>query len=139
MHPEMIRAIAAQQVADWQAEAQARLRVKLARQARRARRHSSSAPDPLAGVRVPDYVDGTSRHGTQPTEAQARLPVKLARQARRARRHSSSAPDPLAGVRVPDYVDGTSRHGTQPAGRVPVRDRHRLRGAHHRRRPAARR
>jgi len=61
MHPEMIRAIAVQQIGDWQAEAQARLQVRLARQARRARRHGRKAADPLAGVRVPDYVDGTYR------------------------------------------------------------------------------
>jgi hypothetical protein len=58
MHPEMIRAIAAQQTRDWQADTQARGRVRLARQARKARRRSS-APDLLAGVRIPDYVDGT--------------------------------------------------------------------------------
>lgn len=62
MHPEMIRAIAAQQVADRQAVTQARQRAKLARQARKDRRHASSAPDPLAGIRVPDYVDGTFHH-----------------------------------------------------------------------------
>jgi len=61
MHPEMIRAIALQQIGDWQAEAQARVQVRLARQARRARRHGRNAPGPLAGVRVPDYVDGTYR------------------------------------------------------------------------------
>lgn len=58
MHPEMIRVIAAQQVDDWQAAARAGSRAKQARQARRARRHRRTA-DPLAGVRVPDYIDGT--------------------------------------------------------------------------------
>ncbi len=59
MHPEMIRAIAAQQVGEWQAATQARQRAKLARLARKARRRLSNAPDPLDGIRVPDYVDGT--------------------------------------------------------------------------------
>ncbi len=59
MHPEMIRAIAAQQVGDRQAVAQARERAKLARQARKAQRRAGNAPDPLDGIRVPDYVDGT--------------------------------------------------------------------------------
>ena len=61
MHPEMIRAIAAQRVDDWQAAARAGSRARLARQARPPRRgrwHRRTA-DPLAGVRVPDYVDGT--------------------------------------------------------------------------------
>jgi hypothetical protein len=63
MHPEMIRALAAQQARDWQADTQARWRVRLARQARKARRHST--PDLLASVRVPDYVDGTFHRGTR--------------------------------------------------------------------------
>ena len=77
MHPEMIRAIAAEQVADRQAVAQARTRAKLARQARKARRHASNAPDPLDGIHVPDYIDGAlhyeARHakGT-PAEADSR-------------------------------------------------------------------
>jgi len=71
MHPEMIRAIAAQQVADRHAEARARLRVRLARQARKANRHSRAA-DPLTGVRIPDYNDGTYRHESQPA---GRVPV----------------------------------------------------------------
>jgi hypothetical protein len=58
MHPEMIRAIAAQQVEDWQAVARAGFTARLARRARRARQHRRTA-DPLAGVRVPDYIDGT--------------------------------------------------------------------------------
>ena len=74
MHPEMIRAIAAQQVADRQAVAQARTRAKLARQARKARRHAGNAPDQLDGIRVPDYIDGTfhgeARHA-EGTSAQA--------------------------------------------------------------------
>ncbi len=53
MHPEMIRAIAVQQMGDRQAEARAGLRVRLARQARRDRRHGT-APELLAGVRIPD-------------------------------------------------------------------------------------
>ena len=58
MHPEMIRALAAEQVRDWQATTRTRSTARLARQARRAlrRRHT---PDPLASVRVPDYIDGT--------------------------------------------------------------------------------
>jgi hypothetical protein len=74
MHPEMIRAIAAQQVGEWQAATQARQRAKLARLARKARRRVSNAPDPLDGIRVPDYVDGTfhyqARHAKD-TSAQA--------------------------------------------------------------------
>jgi hypothetical protein len=65
MHPEMIRAIAVQQMGDRQAEARAGLRVRLARQARRDRRHGT-APEPLAGVRIPDYVDGTFQHDARP-------------------------------------------------------------------------
>ena len=64
MHPEMIRAIAAQRVGDWQAEAQARLRVRLARKARKAQRRNAS--DPLEGVRITDYVDGTFGQGARP-------------------------------------------------------------------------
>jgi hypothetical protein len=58
MHPEMIRALAAEQTRDWQSTARAHSRARLARQARRAlrRRHT---PDPLTGVQVPDYIDGT--------------------------------------------------------------------------------
>jgi hypothetical protein len=61
LHPEMIRAIAAQQVADMQAEARAGLRARLARQARKARRRPGGDPDPIGTVRVPDYIDGTFR------------------------------------------------------------------------------
>ena len=64
MHPEHLWAIAAQQIADRQAEAQTRLLVKLARQARKARRRGGSAPDPLADIRIPDYVDATFRQET---------------------------------------------------------------------------
>jgi len=64
MHPEMIRAIAAQQVADRLAEAEARRLVTVARRARKARRRGRGGSDPLAGVRVPDYVDATFE--TQP-------------------------------------------------------------------------
>lgn len=66
MHPEMIRAIAVQQMKDRQAETQASLRVRLARQARKGRRRGSP-PDPLAGVRIPDYVDGAFHQDAQPT------------------------------------------------------------------------
>lgn len=59
MHPEMIRAIAAQQVTDRLAEARAWRRATVARQARKARRPGHDGPDPLAGVCVPDYVDAT--------------------------------------------------------------------------------
>ncbi len=59
MHPEMIRAIAAQQVTDRLAEARAWHWARMARQARKARRHGHDGPDPLAGVRIPDYVDAT--------------------------------------------------------------------------------
>ena len=62
MHPEMIRVLADQRIGDWRAEARAGFTAKLARQARRARRHRRST-DPLAGVRVPDYIDGTFRDG----------------------------------------------------------------------------
>lgn len=57
MHPYIVRAIAAQQAAEWQADAQAHLRNKLARQTRKAQRHHSSVPDPLADLWIPDYVD----------------------------------------------------------------------------------
>jgi len=59
MHPEMIRAIAAQQATDRLAEARAWRWATVARQARKARRHGHDGPDPLAGVRIPDYVDAT--------------------------------------------------------------------------------
>ena len=62
MHPEMIRAIADQRIGDWRAEARAGSTAKLARQARRARRHRRTG-DALAGVRVPDYIDGTFHDG----------------------------------------------------------------------------
>ncbi len=59
MHPEMIRAIAAQQIADRLAEAAARRSATVARRARKARRRGHDGSDPLAGVRIPDYVDAT--------------------------------------------------------------------------------
>ena len=65
MHPEMIHAIAVEQMGDRQAEAQARLRVRLARQAGKGRRRGSH-PDPLAGVRIPDCVDGTFHQDSRP-------------------------------------------------------------------------
>ncbi len=66
MHPDLIRALAEQHVRDMQAQAQTGLRVRLARQARKARRRSRSVPDPLATVRVPDYIDGTFRTDARP-------------------------------------------------------------------------
>jgi hypothetical protein len=68
MHPEMIRAIAAQQIEDRLAVAQARNLAKLARQARKARRHVGNAPDQLDGIRVPDYIDGTFHGEARPAE-----------------------------------------------------------------------
>jgi hypothetical protein len=62
MHPDMIRAIADQHIGDLRAEARAGFTARLARQARRARRNRRTA-DPLAGVRVPDYIDGTFHEG----------------------------------------------------------------------------
>jgi hypothetical protein len=59
MHPDLIRVLADQHVHDMRAQAEAGLRARLARQARKARRHRRRVPDPLATVRVPDYVDGT--------------------------------------------------------------------------------
>jgi hypothetical protein len=71
MHPEMIRALAARQVEDRLAVAQARNLAKLARQARKARkarRHIGNAPDQLDGIRVPDYIDGTFHGEARPAE-----------------------------------------------------------------------
>jgi hypothetical protein len=68
MHPEMIRAIAAQQIGDQQAAAQAWTRAKLARQARKARRHGGNAPDRIDSIRVPDYIDGTFHGEARPAE-----------------------------------------------------------------------
>jgi hypothetical protein len=65
VHPEMLRAIAVEQMADRQAEAEARLRVRLARQASKGRRRGSRG-DPLAGVRIPDYVDGAFHQDARP-------------------------------------------------------------------------
>jgi len=62
MHPEMIRVMADQHIGDLRAEARAGFTAKLARQARKARRNRRTA-DPLAGVRVPDYIDGTFHDG----------------------------------------------------------------------------
>jgi hypothetical protein len=59
MHPEMIRALAAEQTRDWQSTARAHSTARLARQARKALRRQPTTPDPMASVRVPDYVDGT--------------------------------------------------------------------------------
>jgi hypothetical protein len=71
MHPEMIRALAADQTRDWQAAAQARSTARLARQARRALRRRRNTPDPLASVRVPDYVDGTFHSEVHTTDTEA--------------------------------------------------------------------
>lgn len=68
MHPDLIRAIAGQRIRDMQAEARAGVQAKLARQARKARRRGSSAPDLLATVRIPDYVDGTFRADPGPAD-----------------------------------------------------------------------
>ena len=71
MHPEMIRALAARQVEDRLAVAQARNQAKPARQAgkaRKARRHGGNAPDRLDGIRVPDYIDGTFHGEARPAE-----------------------------------------------------------------------
>ena len=65
MHPEMIRALAAEQTRDWQTTARAHTAARLARQARRALRRHQNAPDPLAGVQVPDYIDGTFHEGVR--------------------------------------------------------------------------
>ena len=64
MHPEMIRVLADQRIGDWRAEARAGFTAKLARKARRERRNRRNT-DPLAGVRVPDYIDGSFRDGEQ--------------------------------------------------------------------------
>lgn len=72
MHPEMIRAIAAQQVSDRQAVARAGLAARLARKARRAQRHRDDAPDLFAGVQVPDYIDGTF-HADAPVDQGAQV------------------------------------------------------------------
>src|ERR1700759_5463272 len=75
MHPEMIRAIADQHIGDLRAEARAGFTSRLARQARRARRNRRTA-DPLAGVRVPDYIDGTFRTGERNDQDQPAQTVR---------------------------------------------------------------
>lgn len=65
MHPELIRVLAELRIQDMRAEARSGLRARWARQARRARRHRTGAQDPLATLRVPDYIDGTFRTGTR--------------------------------------------------------------------------
>jgi hypothetical protein len=65
MHPDLIRVLAEQHVRDMQVQAETGQRARLARQARKARRRSRNAPDPLATVRVPDYIDGTFRAGAR--------------------------------------------------------------------------
>jgi hypothetical protein len=69
MHPDMIHVIAEQHVRDMQAAAEDGLRARLARRARKARRRGSRVPDPLARLRVPDYVDGTFRADDQPQDS----------------------------------------------------------------------
>jgi len=71
MHPDLIRTIAEQHIRDMQVTAQAGLRARLARHARKARRHGNSAPDPLARLRVPDYVDGTFQADGRPEDSTA--------------------------------------------------------------------
>jgi hypothetical protein len=75
MHPEMIRALAEQRVGDWQTTARAGSLARLARQARRARRNRRPA-DPLAGVRVPDYIDGTFHGEARPATDEHTEPVR---------------------------------------------------------------
>src|ERR1700754_1855115 len=75
MHPEMIRAMADQRIGDWRAEARAGVTAKVARQARWARRNRRR-PDPLAGVRVPDYIDGTFRDGERTSPDQPAQTVR---------------------------------------------------------------
>ncbi len=69
MHPDIIRALAQQQTRDWQNTARAHSTARLARQARRAQRRRKTV-DPLAGVRVPDYIDGTFHGETKPATDQ---------------------------------------------------------------------
>jgi hypothetical protein len=75
MHPEMIRALAEQQTRDWQSTARAHSAARLARQARRALRRGQTT-DPLDGVQVPDYIDGTFHGEAQPTKDQPTQPVR---------------------------------------------------------------
>ena len=75
MHPEMIRVLAAEQTRDWQSTARTHATARLARQARRALRRRHTA-DPLAGVRVPDYIDGTFHGEATTTADQSASPVR---------------------------------------------------------------
>jgi hypothetical protein len=75
MHPEMIRALAEQQISDRHSAARAGSLARLARQARRARRNRRTA-DPLAGVRVPDYIDGTFHGQARPAADEHAEPVR---------------------------------------------------------------
>jgi hypothetical protein len=68
MHSDLLRIVAEQHVLELRAKAEARRQVKLARQARRALRRGHRAADPLATVRVPDYVDGTFRTDADPAD-----------------------------------------------------------------------
>ncbi|HEY2241092.1 MAG TPA: hypothetical protein VGI21_19980 [Streptosporangiaceae bacterium] len=61
--------MADQRIGDWRAEARAGFTAKLARKARRARRNRRDT-DPLAGVRVPDYIDGTFHDGERTSQDQ---------------------------------------------------------------------
>ncbi len=84
MHPYIVMALAAQQAAERQAAAQAHLRNKLARQARKAQRHCGSVPDPLADLWIPDYVDEMFPEETAASTASRR--VKKPRRVRLRRR-----------------------------------------------------
>ncbi len=79
MHPYVAMVLAAQQAAEWQAAAQAHLMHKLARQARKAQRCSSSVPDPLADLWIPDYVDEMfpEETATLTSSRRARKPRRL--------------------------------------------------------------
>jgi hypothetical protein len=75
MHPDIIRALAQQQTRDWQSTARAHSTARLARQARRALRRRQTV-DPLAGVRVPDYIDGTFHGETRTAAGEHAEPVR---------------------------------------------------------------
>ncbi len=87
MHAHIAMTLAAQQAAEWQAEAQARLTGKLARQARKAQRHRGSVPDPLADLWIPDYVDEMFPEETATSAASRRVskPRRVPRRRGRAR------------------------------------------------------
>ncbi|HLI37777.1 MAG TPA: hypothetical protein VKV80_10620 [Streptosporangiaceae bacterium] len=64
MHPDLIWAVTCERDRDRLARAGARRLAKAVRAARKARRHGDDG-DPLAGVRIPGYVDGTFRTGDE--------------------------------------------------------------------------